>query len=299
MDAILHPSQCVTSIVHAAIGASGLPGGNEGTNGRAVLWDLQADGVVYQVDVRCVHYIWLHDRIDVPAIRVTILAQPFRNKSLNKSDDPIDESRNQTLGLGSGRATNEPASVRRYHHFFRSVANRRVHPVMTFRSPIVTMVQCLASQLPRRIKVGPVEIELAETLDQVEAELVVEKSNNESLGATAAPQDLAVANALPVAAVIQANSRVEKAMYNALDVIGKPMPPGRYRPNEALKRVVEARLLSDNLAKAVAQLRTVRNELAHSPDPAITSVQAAQYVLLADDLVETLRRASGSDAMHP
>jgi hypothetical protein len=145
------------------------------------------------------------------------------------------------------------------------------------------------------VKAGQFEAEWDNSIDQATADVASDRPELLETSARETPDEITLQSAYPAGAIVRAYSAIEVALYNALAAKDVPMVAGRYRPLEAVEQAVKAGIFTPAQANAFKELRKLRNQAAHSPDPSITPAQATQYVLLASSLEAAIRTAG----QHP
>jgi hypothetical protein len=145
--------------------------------------------------------------------------------------------------------------------------------------------------LLRRVKAGQFEAEWDNSIDQATADVVRDQPKFLEVAAPRAPDDIVVQSVYPAGAIVRSYSSLEVALYNALAAKDVPSVAGRYRPLEAINQAVRAEILTPAQADAFHELRKLRNQVAHSPDPSITPAQATQYVQIASGLKAAINAA--------
>jgi hypothetical protein len=147
----------------------------------------------------------------------------------------------------------------------------------------------------RRLRAGPVEVEFAEELAEVRAEL----SRSPELAAAeipalaeGLPEDLArLADVSPQAAVMAAFSRIEARLVEVLDNAGAPSYSAA--GGRALARLARRHeLISDETLAVVEGLAVLRNLAAHGGEN-VSVGRARDYLALANAVLYVLRGKPG------
>ena len=98
------------------------------------------------------------------------------------------------------------------------------------------------------------------------------------------------ASAHPRGAIIEAWVEIEKAMVELQRTSEIEMRPWRTRSYAQLARVLlESEMINSELAEAIRELWTMRNQAAHASELAITEDLALRYVALASRVISELR----------
>src|SRR5450756_2487638 len=193
--------------------------------------------------------------------------------------------------------------------FVASVISSMAWPAVVVVLALVfrPQVRAILNRLPSRVKAGPVEVDWNDTAAATRVELA---SSPEVLGATGPTgptgsprppgttgptgsqpprrllsQRLAgEAMTAPAAAVIEAYAEVERVLELHLGAAAT----GARAPGELVERARETGITSDQTAAAIGGLGTLRNIAAHGPVDEIGPAQVADFLTLADAVINAI-----------
>jgi|SRR5450756_242764 len=196
--------------------------------------------------------------------------------------------------------------------FVASVISSMAWPAVVVVLALVfrPQVRAILNRLPSRVKAGPVEVDWNDTAAATRVELA---SSPEVLGATGPTgptgsprppgttgptwptgsqpprrllsQRLAgEAMTAPAAVVIEAYAEVERVLELHLGAAAT----GARAPGELVERARETGIISDQTAEAIGGLGTLRNIAAHGPVDEIGPAQVADFLTLADAVINAI-----------
>lgn len=164
--------------------------------------------------------------------------------------------------------------------------------VLIFRRQIASLL----TQGVRRVKAGPFSVVWDRQVSEVETELDQPGIPRSDAGPRRGPVSEAlagVAQASPIAAVMEAHARVERELRELLKGADTPAPLLRTGAAGLARAAMDRGLLTQETARAVEGLSILRNLAAHGRAEEVSAERATDYLLLADAVLFALGHRPG------
>lgn len=139
----------------------------------------------------------------------------------------------------------------------------------------------------RRVKAGPFELEYERVVSQVRAELPALPPRSPGTTAILVEELAPVARSSPAAAILEAHSRLEHALWELTRGIDIEGASGAI---QLARKALDHGLITPEAANAVEGVTTLRNLAAHGRQEDISVNRAIDYLALVDGVLFSLRQ---------
>lgn len=159
--------------------------------------------------------------------------------------------------------------------------------VLILRKPIITM---LTTGPLKRIKAGPLEVEIDRGLAETEAALEASGASPPPMSEGSVQWELAVeVERAPAIAVLQAYTSLERELREIAQSLDLDLP-GHASAVRMAQVLAKRQVISAATATAVESLSVLRNLVAHGREREVTKEQAAEYLALCDATLFAVRQ---------
>lgn len=151
--------------------------------------------------------------------------------------------------------------------------------VLVFHAPMKRWL----SQRPRKLKLGPWEVEWEEEATSLAESLTAYPG--ERVGTSKVDDLWRLVRDAPVAAIVQRAVDLERQVYEVLDSIGERTPVAL---TKAATILGDRGIITDETYSSIRRLARLRSIAVHESGGATTSAQAREFVLLANEVQDHL-----------
>lgn len=150
----------------------------------------------------------------------------------------------------------------------------------------------------RKFRAGPLEVEFDRIGAEVEAvvgrpTLSISEAGKEQ-GAPVIEELSGLAEASPVAAVMDAHAVIEQELRNIVDGVDPQADVSKMAMGQLIRLALDKGAITPETAKAVEGITVMRNLAAHGRASEVTVERARDYLALADAVLYTLRQKLSS-----
>ncbi|WP_298443163.1 hypothetical protein [Ferrimicrobium sp.] len=179
--------------------------------------------------------------------------------------------------------------------FIASLVNSLAWPLAVILIALIfrAQIRSLASRPMRKLRAGPLEVEFDRIGAEVEAvvgrpTLSICEAGKEQ-GASVIEELSGLAEASPVAAVMDAHAAIEQEIRNIVLGVDPQADVSKMAMGQLIRLALDKGTITPETAKAVEGITVMRNLAAHGRASEVTVERARDYLALADAVLYTLR----------